>query len=86
MSDSRADLACRRVVDMVTDYLEGELAPSECAQLEQHLVICDPCVHYLEQSRLTVEAIKRLPRDPVAPAARDALMSAFRKFKNEDKP
>lgn len=86
MSHSRADLACNRVVEMVTDYLEGDLSPEERAQLEQHLVICDPCVHYVEQSRLTVEALRQLPRDPVTPAARNALMEAFRKLKSEDKP
>ena len=86
MSHSRADLACNQVVEMVTDYLEGDLSADERAQLEQHLVICDPCVHYIDQSRLTVEALRRLPRDPVAPAARNALLEAFRKLRDEEKP
>jgi anti-sigma factor RsiW len=86
MSDPRADLACRQLVEMVTDYLEGELSADDCARLEQHLVICDPCIHYVEQSRLTVEALKLTPRQPPPAAAREALMQAFRKFKGEDKP
>lgn len=86
MSDSRADLACRQLVEMVTDYLEGQLSPADSARLEQHLVICDPCVHYVEQTRLTVEALKRLPQQPPAPAAREALLQAFRKLKGEGEP
>ena len=47
------NIPCRDVVELVTEYLEGTLAPDERARVEQHLVICPPCVTYIQQMRET---------------------------------
>jgi predicted anti-sigma-YlaC factor YlaD len=83
---SPADLTCSEVVEIVNDYLEHALTPEDSARLEQHLVLCEPCVTYVEQSRLTIAALQNLPRAPVSPDAREALMNAFRKLKRTDEP
>ena len=44
-------LTCRELVERVTEYLDGALAPAEHAQLEQHLVLCLGCRHHLSQVR-----------------------------------
>jgi anti-sigma factor RsiW len=80
------DLACRRLVEMVTDYLEGALTPQDQAQFEQHLVLCDPCVRYVEQHRSLVGALAQLPAadasDPAEAqaASRERALEAFRKL------
>ena len=81
MSQSAADLACRRVVEIANDYLEGDMAPELRAQFEQHLLICDACDQYLRQSRLTIAALRALPVSPVTPDTRAALLQAFRQLK-----
>ncbi|HEY3611975.1 MAG TPA: MFS transporter [Pseudonocardiaceae bacterium] len=55
-----ADLACRELVDMVTDYLDGLLPPEWRAGFENHLTDCDGCTGYVRQIRLTIEALKEL--------------------------
>ena len=57
---------------MVTDYLEGKLAPDEQGKLEQHLLLCDPCVQYIEQTRQPARALGKLPAASAPPAARTA--------------
>lgn len=63
--DSR-DVSCRRLVELVTDYLEGALRPSDRAAVEAHLAHCDPCDGYVAQVRRMLE----LTRDPELPAGR----------------
>ena len=41
------EIICREFVELVTDYLEGALAPETVDLVEQHLVMCDWCRDYL---------------------------------------
>jgi hypothetical protein len=52
---SPEDIACREVVEIVTDYLENALPPDRREALELHLSYCDGCVNYLDQLRTTIE-------------------------------
>ena len=56
MSVELDDITCRELVELVTDYLEGALAPADRTRFEEHLRICKPCVAYVEQIRLTIAA------------------------------
>ena len=47
------DIACRELVEIVTDYLEGALEPAMTAAVERHLVLCPHCEVYIEQMRET---------------------------------
>jgi anti-sigma factor RsiW len=49
-----ADLACRELVELVTEYLDGALDVSARARLDAHLAECGGCERYLEQLRQTV--------------------------------
>lgn len=62
------ELACREIVDLVTGYLDGVLAPDWRARFEEHLSECDGCSEYLRQIRLTIAALKGLQAGQGAPA------------------
>jgi predicted anti-sigma-YlaC factor YlaD len=81
MSDSGDHITCQEVVELVNDYLEGELRPDELALFEQHLNFCDGCVLYVDQLRVTVTALGKVAEEDVPPEAREQLMSAFRDWK-----
>jgi anti-sigma factor RsiW len=72
------ELTCQELVELVTDYLEERLPAAERARFEAHLADCSACRTYLEQMRQTVQALGMLPEDSLSPAARDALLAAFR--------
>ena len=36
-------LTCREVLDLLTEYLEGALAPEDCARVAAHLAECEGC-------------------------------------------
>jgi anti-sigma factor RsiW len=73
-------MPCREFVDVLTDYLEDALSPSDRLRLEVHLAICAKCALYLEQMRETLAAVGRIDIDALPPGARDDLMHAFREW------
>jgi anti-sigma factor RsiW len=71
-------LTCRELVELVTEYFEGALSPSERSSFEEHVTSCPPCRAYLEQMRETIRLLGRVPEETVSPEAEDALVAAFR--------
>ena len=71
-------LVCRQVVELVTDYLEGDLPDAVRSAVERHLETCPPCVSYVEQMRLTVGSLRDVRVESITPEARAELVNAFR--------
>jgi anti-sigma factor RsiW len=71
-------VACRELVELLTDCLEGALPPEEVAAVEAHLAVCPGCVSYLEQMRATIAALGRVPLESVPEDALEELLAAFR--------
>ena len=74
------DLACRELVELVTDYLEDALPPGERERFEAHLAECDACDAYVEQVRATIRLAGRAaaleePRETAA------LLEMFRGYR-----
>jgi len=72
------ELACRELVELVTDYLEGALAPGERTRFELHLAVCPGCTEHLHHLRATLRAAGRLSEEALAGDARERLLRAFR--------
>jgi predicted MFS family arabinose efflux permease len=58
------ELACREVVTIVSDYLDGVLPPGWRVRVDEHLNGCDGCTAYLEQIRDVIDLILQLKSDP----------------------
>jgi predicted anti-sigma-YlaC factor YlaD len=71
------EVTCRQFVELVTDYFEGALTERTLSRVEEHLVMCDWCVTYVEQMNDTVVALAQL-RDSAVPAPPDAALQALR--------
>lgn len=75
---TQPNLTCRDVVELVTDYLEGQIADVERRAMDEHLGECPGCAEYIRQMRLTIAALRGLASDEVMfPQTRDALLAAF---------
>lgn len=74
-------MACRELVELITDYCEGRLSPAEQARFEAHLALCDGCAAYLAQYRTTIALAGRLSEEEVREPARARLLAAFRDWK-----
>lgn len=78
---SGAELTCQELVELVTAYLEGALAPSERLRFEQHLAGCAGCTAYLAQMRQTIALLGTLSAHDIDPGAEQALLVHFRNWK-----
>jgi predicted anti-sigma-YlaC factor YlaD len=71
------EVTCQQFVELVTDYFEGALEPRTLSQVEEHLVMCDWCVTYVEQMQATIASLGEL-REPHAPEPPESVLSALR--------
>lgn len=74
------EVACRQVVELVTDYLEGDLPEPLRAAVERHLAECPPCVEYVEQIRTTAASLQEISVENMIPATREELVAAFQRL------
>lgn len=83
MTESDEHISCQEVVELVTDYVEGELPAAETALFEQHLNFCEGCVWYVDQMRTTVEVVGGIKEEDLPDEMRERLMTAFRDWKRK---
>ena len=76
-------MTCQEFVELVTDYLEGALDPSERARFAEHIAHCDGCEEYLVQFRETITVVGHLPPESIDPAAEAKFLEVFRDWKRE---
>lgn len=79
------DVACRDLVERITDLFEGRLSPAEQAAIDRHLGECPGCVSAIEQFRRTVEAIGRLQDDDVRALDPDVVESLARALRDRSR-
>jgi anti-sigma factor RsiW len=82
MSDER-ELTCQELTEVLTDYLEGAMAPDEVVRFEAHLEECDGCVTYVEQMRATIRTVSALRPADVELTVPEDLLVAFRAWKHD---
>jgi len=71
-------MPCQKLVEVLTAYLDGTLPADDRERLRAHLALCDPCVTYLEQFRVTIGRSGHLHAHDLPAPTQDALLSAFR--------
>jgi anti-sigma factor RsiW len=49
---------CRKLLGQLGEYVDGEIDPAICAELEKHLADCDPCRMVVDNLRGTVQIYK----------------------------
>ena len=72
---------CREVFSLLSEYLNLELPPGACQEIETHLAGCPPCIEFAESLRKTVELCRRyrpseLP-EPLGENSRQQLLDAY---------
>lgn len=75
---------CKEVFSLLSEYLNLELPPEACQEMEAHLAACPPCVEFAESLRKTVE-LCRLYRPAELPEqignnAREQLREAYQRM------
>lgn len=69
-------LRCRDVIELLSDYVEGDLPEEKARAIESHLEICPQCVEYLASFRTAIALGKTATSDEVCDELPDDLVRA----------
>lgn len=68
---------CRRLIAVLSAYLDGEVPDELFAQLEKHLEDCDDCRVVVDTTRKTVELVHDVPQPDLDEDVRERLYDAL---------
>jgi predicted anti-sigma-YlaC factor YlaD len=78
------DLLCQQAIELLTEYLEGNLTRRQKRRLEGHLRACPNCSNYLEQIRITIRLTGAMEPEELTPDAVDDLTELYQRWRAED--
>ena len=78
---TQPELTCRELTELITDYLEERLSQTDRVRFEQHLSVCPGCTAYVDQMRVTIQAMGSKPSLKIPSSIEESLREAFRHWK-----
>lgn len=84
MSQHQPTEDCRQIFAALSSYLDLELPPEACAQLEEHLRDCAPCIEFVESLKQTIALCRQYSPEELPEGlnadAKSQLEEAYRKM------
>lgn len=79
--DTAARRNCRELFAQLSDYIDGDLDPGICEEIDRHMEGCDPCVAFVESLRRTVKLVETHPGEPLPDGLRHELLEQATRLK-----
>jgi anti-sigma factor RsiW len=65
--------SCKDIIDLLSDYLEGDLPHDLLGDFEAHMALCSPCVVFLNSLKQTRSLVRGLQVEEVPPEVQQQL-------------
>jgi hypothetical protein len=72
------EIECRRIADLLGEYLEGSLPKRLRELIDWHIESCGPCVAFVNTYRGTIEAARSLRETEIPPELKQRLLAVLR--------
>jgi anti-sigma factor (TIGR02949 family) len=59
---------CRKLLDTLSDYIDGDLAPELCAEIDRHIADCENCRVVVDTLKKTIYLYHETSKDVSIPA------------------
>ena len=69
---------CRNLLSQLSDYIDGDLEESLCAEIEQHMAGCPDCRAVVNTLEKTVELYRSTERTEVPPDVQSRLFKVLK--------
>ena len=79
----RSHVTCQQAVELISDYLDGQLSRRTRSKLERHWAAGDDCETYLSQMRVVIATTGGITPESMDPTASDAIVDLFEKFHDD---
>lgn len=68
---------CRRYLASLTDYVDGDLDPELCRELEAHMAACENCRVVVNTMTKTISLYRQLPTPDLPNAVKERLYAVL---------
>ncbi len=68
---------CQRYLTSLTDYVDGDLDPQLCHELEAHMAACENCRIVVDTLAKTISLYRRLPAPDLPTAVKERLYAVL---------
>ena len=68
---------CKQLMEQLSSFIDGELDPSYCEKIEQHLAICPMCPIVVDTTKKTISLYRNAPPQEIPPDVRQHLMEVL---------
>lgn len=69
--------SCRRYLDSLSDYVDGELSDELCRELEEHMAMCDNCRVVVNTLSKTITLYRRMPSPELPDEVKERLFKVL---------
>jgi predicted anti-sigma-YlaC factor YlaD len=80
---------CESIFAALSSYLDSELPPGDCEEIERHIQDCAPCVEFVNSLRKSIRLGKQYrlgePEPAIPPELKHALERAYREALSREK-
>ena len=73
------DSGCGAMVDLLSDYIDGDLDAALRKTIDAHGGHCPPCRAFVRTLKATVDVVRKLPRQPLRRETVRTLVRALRR-------
>ena len=77
-SEPEREMDCRKIAELLGDYLEGTMPKRTAELLEWHIDGCAPCVAFVNTYRGTLNATRALRDVEIPPELKNRLLAVLR--------
>ena len=78
------ELDCKKIFEMLSQYLDRELPAETCAELERHIQDCAPCIEFVEILKKSIRVCRQYESaeqpPELAETVKQSLQKAYRKM------
>jgi anti-sigma factor (TIGR02949 family) len=66
---------CKKIFERISEYLDGELGPDACQEIEQHLMECPECMDCFDALKKSIALCRKSTREEIPQDMRERLRS-----------
>ncbi len=58
-------IKCKDILEKLSDYLDGEIDPEFCQELDRHMKDCNPCLVFVDSLKKTITLYQYSASEPL---------------------
>jgi len=74
------DEKCKKIMECLSDYMDGEASEQLCKMVEKHIEECNECRCMLENIKVIIEMLHSLPEEDIPEDVEKSVLEQLKKI------